>query len=75
MGFFFRDKFQVNSKSEGEADIYRETEMLTVKQIEQELHCKKVENRYSGQQISINSKVSRLDPFFKVPNYTWTSTF
>lgn len=33
---FVRDKFQVSSESEDEPDIYRETEMFIIKQIQQE---------------------------------------
>nr|XP_034331661.1 uncharacterized protein LOC117690928 [Crassostrea gigas] len=60
---FVRDKFQVSSKSEDEPDIYRETEMFIIKQIQQESYSKEIENLNSGQPIPRNSKVSRLDPF------------
>lgn len=58
-----RDKFQVSSKSEDEPDIYRETEMFIIKQIQQESYSKEIENLNKDQPIPQNSKVSRLDPF------------
>ncbi|XP_052706713.1 uncharacterized protein LOC128182142 [Crassostrea angulata] len=60
---FVRDTFQVSSESEDEPDIYRETEMFIIKQIQQESYSKEIENLNSGQPIPRSSKVSRLDPF------------